>query len=71
MQKILANKPVKAFDVPEGIVFSRIDAETGLLSIPESQATLFECFKEGSEPTEYTKPPDTIADPEDFFKADM
>ena len=71
MQKILADKPVKAFEVPEGIVFSRIDAETGLLPIPESQATLFECFKEGTEPTEYTKPPDTIAEPEDFFKADM
>ncbi|MBL0714910.1 MAG: transglycosylase domain-containing protein, partial [Desulfosarcina sp.] len=71
MQKILADKPVKAFEVPEGIVFSRIDAETGLLPIPESTETLFECFKEGTEPTEYTKPPDTIADPEDFFKTGM
>ena len=71
MQKILADKPVKAFEVPDGIVFSRIDAETGLLPIPESTKTLFECFKEGTEPTEYTKPPDTIADPEDFFKAGM
>jgi penicillin-binding protein 1A len=71
MQKIMADKPVKAFEVPDGIVFSRIDAETGLLPIPESSETLFECFKEGTEPTDYTKPLDTIADPEDFFKAGM
>ncbi|MDJ0720081.1 MAG: penicillin-binding protein 1A [Desulfobacterales bacterium] len=71
MQKAIAAKPVKAFEVPDGIVFSRIDAETGLLPIPESTDTIFECFKEGTEPTEYTKPPDTIADPEDFFKAGM
>ena len=71
MQAVMAGKPVKAFEVPDGIVFSRIDAKTGLLPIPESQETLFECFKEGTEPTEYTKPPDKIADPEDFFKAGM
>jgi penicillin-binding protein 1A len=71
MQKAIADKPVKAFVVPDGIVFSRIDAETGLLPIPESSDTIFECFKEGTEPTETTKPPDTIADPEDFFKAGM
>ncbi len=71
MQTILADKPVKAFEVPDGIVFSRIDAETGLLPIPESTETIFECFKEGTEPTEYTKPPDQIDDPEDFFKAGM
>jgi penicillin-binding protein 1A len=71
MQGVMAGKPVKSFEVPEGIVFARIDAQTGLLPIPESQETIFECFKEGTEPTEYTKPPDKIADPEDFFKAGM
>ena len=71
MQQILAQRPVQVFDVPEGIVFSRIDAETGLLPIPESKETLFECFKEGTVPTEYTKPPDAIADTEDLFKMGM
>ena len=71
MQQVLADRPVQAFDVPEGIVFSRIDAQTGLLPIPESKETLFECFKEGTEPTEYTKPPDAIADTEDLFKMGM
>ena len=71
MQKAMADRPVKVFEVPEGIVFSRIDAETGLLPIPESKETIFECFKEGTVPTEYTKPPDAIAEPEDLFKAGM
>ncbi|MBW1827183.1 MAG: PBP1A family penicillin-binding protein [Deltaproteobacteria bacterium] len=54
MQKILAGKSVRVFQVPEGVVFSNIDAETGFLPIPESKKTIFECFKEGTVPTEYT-----------------
>ena len=71
MQRAMADRPVKVFEVPEGIVFSRIDAETGLLPIAESKETIFECFKDGTVPTEYTKPPDAIADQEDFFKVGM
>ena len=52
-------------------VFSKIDAETGLLPIPESKKTIFECFKEGSVPTEYTKEPNSMTEPEQFFKSDM
>jgi penicillin-binding protein 1A len=50
MKRALANKPVQIFPVPEGIVFAKIDADTGLLAGPETQNTLFECFKEGSLP---------------------
>ncbi|MBC2711334.1 MAG: penicillin-binding protein 1A [Desulfosarcina sp.] len=71
MDKILKDKPVRVFQVPEGVVFAKIDVETGLLPIPESRKTLFECFKEGTVPTEYTKKPDTIVDAESFFKSDM
>ena len=71
MQKILAEKPVRTFTVPEGIVFSKIDAETGLLPIPESKDTIFECFKEGTAPTEYTPKPDTINSADDFFKSGL
>jgi penicillin-binding protein 1A len=71
MQKILAGKPVRVFQVPEGIVFSNIDAETGFLPIPESKKTIFECFKEGTVPTEYTKKPDSMTEPEQFYKSDM
>jgi penicillin-binding protein 1A len=57
--------------VPEGVVFSKIDAETGLLPIPESQKTIFECFMEGTVPTEYVKKPDAVTEPEEFFKKDL
>jgi penicillin-binding protein 1A len=71
MQKILAGKSVRVFQVPEGVVFSNIDAETGFLPIPESKKTIFECFKEGTVPTEYTKKPDSMTEPEQFYKSDM
>jgi penicillin-binding protein 1A len=71
VHKVLEGKPIKVFQVPEGVVFSKIDAETGLLPIPESKKTIFECFKEGSVPTEYTKEPNSMTEPEQFFKSDM
>lgn len=71
MKQILKDKPVRIFQVPEGVVFTQIDSETGLLPIPESQHTIFEVFKEGSVPTEYTPRPDTATEPEDIFKLDM
>jgi penicillin-binding protein 1A len=71
MKRILKDKPVKVFEVPEGVVFTQIDAQTGLLPIPESQETIFECFKEGTVPTETTPKPDTVTEPEQFFKMDM
>ncbi len=71
MKKILADKPVRVFQVPEEVVFSKIDAETGLLPIPESKKTIFECFKEGTVPTEYTKKPGEITEAGEFFKLDM
>jgi len=41
---------------------------SGLLPIEESEETIFECFKEGTVPTEYTPKPDTASDSEDLFK---
>ncbi len=71
MKRILDKKPVRIFQVPEGVVFSQIDAKTGLLPIPESEETIFECFKEGTVPTEYTPKPGSITEPEQFYKTDM
>ncbi|UCD33225.1 MAG: penicillin-binding protein 1A [Desulfobacterales bacterium] len=71
MKRILSDKPIRVFHVPEGIVFSKIDADTGLLPIPESENTIFECFKDGTVPTEYTKKPDMLTEPEEFFKSDL
>ena len=71
MKRVLEGKPVKVFPVPEGVVFSKIDADTGLLPITESKNTAFVCFKEGTVPTEHTKPPHQITEAEDFFKKDL
>ena len=71
MQAALKDKPVRVFQVPDGVVFAKIDAETGLLAVPESNETIFECFKEGTVPTEYTKKPGSITEPSQFFKSDM
>lgn len=71
MEAILKDKPVQVFQVADGVVFAKIDAETGLLAISESKDTIFECFKEGTVPTEYTKRLGAITDPGEFFKYDM
>ncbi len=71
MKRVLADKPTRVFQVPEGVVFSKIDAETGLLPIPESKKVIFECFKEGTAPTEYTKKPTAVTEPDDFYKQGM
>ncbi len=71
MQQVLKGKPVRVFQVPDGVMFAKIDAKTGLLSIPESEKTIFECFKQGTAPTEYTKKPGTISGEREFFRLDM
>ncbi|MFZ5565096.1 MAG: penicillin-binding protein 1A, partial [Thermodesulfobacteriota bacterium] len=67
MQSILDDKPVNDFEVPEGVVFARIDTKTGLLPRDGSQNTFWECFKEGTAPTGYSDSADTV-DEEQFFK---
>ena len=71
MKKALAQAPVTTFQPPEGLVFAKIDAETGLLPVPESRKTIFECFKEGTVPVDYSKRPGEVREPEDFFKKDL
>ncbi len=71
MKRVLEGKPVQVFEVPDGVVFAKIDAESGLLPSSESKKTLFECFKEGTVPTERTPKPDTISEPDQFFKSLM
>lgn len=68
MKNTLEGKPARTFNVPEGIVFVKIDAKTGLLPIEESKKTIFECFKEGTQPTEHTPKPGTASESEDLFK---
>ncbi len=53
MQKVLTNKPVQTFNVPEGIVFVRINPDTGYFPATKDDKIIFECFKEGTLPTSY------------------
>lgn len=63
--------PVKVFQVPRGVVFSKIDAETGLLPATDSEQTVFEVFKEGTAPTRYTQRTDAVTEQAQFFKKSM
>jgi penicillin-binding protein 1A len=72
MKDVLEGKSVRVFNVPEGVVFAKIDAKTGLLPIEESEEVIFECFKEGTVPTEYTPSVDTeVITKDDFFKDEI
>ena len=71
MKRVLENEPVKAFQAPEGIVFAKIDADTGLLPVPESKDVIFECFKDGTVPTTYTKRPNEVRETADLFKKNL
>jgi len=71
MKRALAGVPVRNFEPSEGIVFAKIDAETGLLPVPESRKTIFECFKDGTVPVEYSKRPGEVKETEDYFKKDL
>jgi len=50
MRVALEDRPVRDFHVPEGVVFARVDLETGALASDDSPKVRFECFKEGTLP---------------------
>jgi penicillin-binding protein 1A len=58
MSQVLKDQPVEDFAIPEGVVFAKIDSKTGLLASPHSEKTVFQAFKEGTEPREYTPEPE-------------
>jgi penicillin-binding protein 1A len=57
MSKALEGRPVEDFIAPESVVFSKIDTRKGLLASPYSEKTVFQAFKKGTEPKEYTPRP--------------
>ncbi len=52
MTEALRGKPSTDFSAPEGIVFAKIDLETGFLADAKSKRTAFLPFKEGTAPTQ-------------------
>ena len=55
MRAALAEYPDSDFPVPSGIVFTRIDPETGLLADASTKGAYLQAFAEGTEPTQTAK----------------
>ena len=60
MSKVLKEKPVQDFPIPEGIEFVKIESEKGVV---------LECFKEGTSPSQPVSPRSKTSI--DFFKFDF
>jgi penicillin-binding protein 1A len=69
MQQALAERTARNFPIPEGIVFAKIDPKSGLLASPGAKEVVFECFKEGTQPTTYSSEA-SFPEDEDFVKSD-
>ena len=67
MSKILKDKPMKDFPVPEGVEFMKIDPKTGQVSLEKEG--LLECFREGTGPPQKASSP--LKTTTDFFKFDF
>jgi penicillin-binding protein 1A len=50
MTTALRDRPVRDFKVPEGVVFAKVNTQTGQTASEDSPETRFEVFKEGSVP---------------------
>lgn len=70
MSDVLKDKPIEDFIAPEDVVFAKIDAVKGLLASPHSEKTVFQAFKKGTEPKEYTPMP-KAAKSGQFLEFDM
>ena len=57
MSEVLKDRPVEDFAVPEGVVFAKIDSESGFLASSFSKKTVFQAFREGDEPKKHTPKP--------------
>jgi penicillin-binding protein 1A len=65
MQKTALTTPAVKRERPNSISTARIDRETGLLTRKTDYTSLFEYFRRGTIPTEYTEPAETYE--ENFF----
>ena len=59
MQEALGGKPANDFAVPNGIVFAKVDSDTGKLAADGTENTRFEVFREGALPPESDPVQDT------------
>ncbi|HVO33355.1 MAG TPA: penicillin-binding transpeptidase domain-containing protein, partial [Elusimicrobiota bacterium] len=62
MKKALAGTPVTNFQVPENIVFAKIDKQTGFLALPSCPKVSLVAFKKGTDPKDLC-PVDHLSQP--------
>jgi len=70
MLRALKDIPKTEFPAPPGIVYVSIDPKTGLLARPKTPHAYLECFKEGTEPRDYTGETKK-SKPLEFFQLDQ
>jgi len=69
MKGALDDRRITPFHPPGGVVFAKIDPETGALAGPSTKNPIFECFRAGTEPSERME---VHGEPSsDFFKRDF
>jgi len=68
MRDTLQNLPAEPFEIPDDIVFVRVDPETGLLAAGQGSQGTVEIFAKGTEPTEAAP---VHLEPADFYKLDQ
>jgi penicillin-binding protein 1A len=68
MKEILGGQKVLQFKVPSGVTFTMIDADTGTLPKPGTKNTVYECFKEGTEPNPLESDKAENVSQDTFFK---
>jgi penicillin-binding protein 1A len=67
MSKILKDKPIKDFPIPEGVEFMKINPKSGQVS--SESGGILECFREGTGPPQKASAP--LKTSTDFFKFDF
>jgi penicillin-binding protein 1A len=70
MREALKGEPMATFPIPPGIVFTKVDPESGLLARSGHDDAAFMPFVEGTEPTTYAEPK-AAASAKDLFRMDL
>jgi penicillin-binding protein 1A len=52
MREVMRRSPIRDFEEPDGIIWERVDPESGLLASASTRNAYFQPFLEGTEPTE-------------------
>jgi penicillin-binding protein 1A len=68
MKEALKQLPVMPFEIPDGVLFVKVDPTTALLSDSDGPQGTVELFTKGTEPTRAAGPK---IDPVDFYKLDQ